>query len=480
MALALVLKERQFNGALLQTGSENEKIKAYLTLQNSETLATELVNILPRHPELKERLLLKAELAGGSAPLRSLKKTITRVTRPKHIWEYRKVGAYFQQIEATLENVASIADSLPPKSLLKTALYGIERVNGLLEVIDDSGGYRFTTQAMLRELHIKALQGLDWPPEQRAAHLLDFALTDPWDQFTGAPRNYIEGLGEEGLVAFYAEVEARLNAIPEQSADAKSAWTPRHRLVNYLRERAGVAEDWDALIEIEKREATDERDFRRIAELCLRKNDADGAAEWLTKADSLETRGCTEESDLWPDVHAARGDWDPAVDAQRRVFERDPSHAHFCRLSRFAAHTDRANKVLEETKDWLRARAATRGWQGEQSAFTLAQILRDEEDWEGSYEVVAARVTDSSRLLDAARWLAEPAPPHANELYAQVIETMVDKKNKRGYQLAVEVLVEAKSVFDAAGADAFENLVARLRETHKRKISFIARLDKSL
>jgi hypothetical protein len=57
---------------------------------------------------------------------------------------------------------------------------------------------------------------------------------------------------------------------------------------------------------------------------------------------------------------------------------------------------------------------------------------------------------------------------------------MVDKKNKRGYQLAVEVLVEAKSVFDAAGADAFENLVARLRETHKRKISFIARLDKSL
>jgi hypothetical protein len=73
--------------------------------------------------------------------------------------------------------------------------------------------------------------------------------------------------------------------------------------------------------------------------------------------------------------------------------------------------------------------------------------------------------------LDAARWLAEPAPPHANELYAQVIETMVDKKNKRGYQLAVEVLVEAKSVFDAAGADALENRGAR---------RFIARLDKSL
>lgn len=165
---------------------------------------------------------------------------------------------------------------------------------------------------------------------------------------------------------------------------------------------------------------------------------------------------------------------------RRRVFERDPSHAYFCRLSRFAAHTDRADEVLEETKDWLRARAATRGWQGEQSAFTLAQIFRDEQDWEGSYEAISARVTDSSRLLDAARWLAEPAPPRASELYAQVIETMIDKKNKRGYQLAVEVLVEAKPVFDAAGADAFENLVARLRETHKRKISFIARLDKSL
>ncbi|MFP6827590.1 MAG: hypothetical protein VCC36_00810 [Gammaproteobacteria bacterium] len=95
---------------------------------------------------------------------------------------------------------------------------------------------------------------------------------------------------------------------------------------------------------------------------------------------------------------------------RRRVFERDSSHAYFCRLSRFAAHTDRADEVLEETKDWLRARAATRGWQGEQSAFTLAQIFRDEQDWEGSYEAISARVTDSSRLLDAARWLAEPAP----------------------------------------------------------------------
>jgi len=66
--------------------------------------------------------------------------------------------------------------------------------------------------------------------------------------------------------------------------------------------------------------------------------------------------------------------------------------------------------VLEETKDWLRARAATRGWQGEQTAFTLAKIFRDEQDWEGSYEAISARVTDSSRLLDAARWLAEPAP----------------------------------------------------------------------
>ncbi len=46
--------------------------------------------------------------------------------------------------------------------------------------------------------------------------------------------------------------------------------------------------------------------------------------------------------------------------------------------------------------------------------------------------------------------------------------------------IAPQILVEAKPVFNAASVDAFENLVARLRETHKRKISFIARLDKSL
>jgi uncharacterized Zn finger protein len=179
-------------------------------------------------------------------------------------------------------------------------------------------------------------------------------------------------------------------------------------------------------------------------------------------------------------VHAARGDWDFAVDAQRRAFERDPSHAQFCRLSEFAAHTDRADEVQEETKGWLKDLAVTRGWRAEQSAFTLAQILRDEQDWEGSYEVVAARVTDPSCLLDAARWLAEPAPCRSSEIFGQVIETMIDKKTKRGYQLAVEVVAEVKPVFDAAGADAFEQFVERLRETHKKKSSFIAKLNNSL
>ena len=480
VALALVLQERQASGALLQTGSDEEKLKAYLALQTPEALVSELLNVLPKVPELRERLLLRAELAANSAPARRLKKAITQVTRPRQLWEYRQVAAYFKRIEATLQNIATIADELPAEVLLKTALYGIERLDKALEQVDDSGGYRFRAQESLRELHIKALRGLEWCPERRATHVLDLILEAPWDQFDDAPHNYADALGEEGLEAFYAQVEARLNALPEirPGADFDEKY-PYRRLSHYLKGRAVELEDWDALIRLEEPAATTARDYRRIAALYLRKQDPATAAEWLMKADALAGDDGGASASLWADVHAASRDWDAAVEAQRRVLRQNPHYPQYSRLIELSARAGRAEEMRNETKAWLRT-GATRPWQDAQNAYTLAQILRDEEDWEGSYEALIGRVGDPEHLREAALWLGEPAPGRACELYAHAMEALIAKKNKRGYRAAVKFLLEAKRYFDATGPDEFAHFVARLRTTHRQKRNLIAALDAAL
>lgn len=392
VAVALVLRDCQIAGALPQPDDEAATLTAYLAGQSRDELVAELVDILPRVPEIRERLLAQAELAAGPISAKSLKQAITKVTRPRDLWEYGEVAAYFRRIESTLENIANIAEQVPAEALLKTALYGIERLNRALGRVDDSGGFRFAAQQILRELHSRALQRLEWPAARRANHLLELALADEWDQFEGVPHAYTEALGETGLEAFYAGVESRLAALP----------------------------------------------------------------------------------DLPPDADFA------AVEVQRHIFERSIDYPEYRRLVEFATHSGCEASVKEAAMALLQTGVPDQWWRDEQYAYTLAQVLRDEQDWHGLQNVAVRRIRDADRLLDAARWLAKPAPGEASPVYAQAIARLIDKKKKRSYQAAVKVLLEAKPMFDAISADAFHEHVAQLKEDHRRKRSFIAVLDSAI
>jgi uncharacterized Zn finger protein len=477
VAVALAVQTRQRHGEVLRTGTELEKVKAYLVLQPPEALVAELLAVLPRLPEVQDRLLLKAEIAGGTVSARGLKKTITQVTRPKHLWEYREVAAYFGRIEGVLENIDSVADELPADVLLELALYGIERLNRVLEHVDDSGGYRYTTQMTLRELHAKALARLEWPAERKARHVLDLASEDAWDQFSGVPDMYAKSLGEDGLAAFYSQVEARLDALPSlpKNADFDVKY-PYLRLTHYLVARAEANGDRDALIALAKRTATNEREHQRIAELYLQKGDADAAASWLTKGDELAGQGRKTSSALWVEAHVARGDWAAAVEAQRRVFESQPSYAHYVRLIELASQAGIADATTRDAQAWLKAGHKS-WWLDKEYAYTLAQIRRDDEDWEGVHAALVGRVHEADYLLDGARWLAGAAPARSCELYVGAIEATIQKKDKRSYQTAVEILAEAEPVFHAVDAAAFLTYVEGLRRSHRQKRNLIAALD---
>lgn len=476
VAVALVLRGRQAHEHTLKNGGEIDKIRAYLALQPPTALVAELLDVLPRLPELKDKLLLKAEIAGGTVSARSLKKTITQVTRPKPLWEYRQVAAYFARIEGVVENIGAVARELPADLLLELALYGIERVSQALEQVDDSGGYRYATQEALNELHSEALARVDWPPERKAVHLLDLASGDPWDQFSGVPGAYADALGEAGLAAFYSEVETRLNALPPlpKGADFDTK-RPYLLLTDYLAFRAEADDDWDALIALALRTATHDRDYQRIAELHLRKGDADGAAKWLTQADELAERDRETSGPLWVEIHASREDWSAALDAQRRVFEDRPSYTLYARLIEFAKHAGVADRYRSEVQTWLRARHRST-WVDQERAYTLAQVLRDEQNWEGVHEALAHRTYEPGYLMDGARWLASVSPARSCDLYARTIDATMQRKAKRSYETAVGILAESEPVFAVVGPTAFSTYVETLRLRHRQKRNFIAAL----
>ena len=127
----------------------------------------------------------------------------------------------------------------------------------------------------------------------------------------------------------------------------------------------------------------------------------------------------------------------------------------------FARLADRENDVRIAAREQLSASGATHS-EGEIRSFTLAQILRDEADWQGAYDALMNCVRDPDRLCEAARWLRDPAPPLACKLYALAIDTLIDRKNNRAYAAAASLLMEAMSSFDAIGPGEFGKCLTRL------------------
>ncbi len=478
VATALKLRDVQSSGTSGETRTDNAILENYLVQQDAKTLTAHLLDVLPRDPLLRERLRQQAEFAVGVPSAKRLKQAITKVTRPGNIVEHGKVVAYFRRLEATLQGISSIADRVPADVLLETALHGMQRLDRALEQIDDSGGYRDNAQYDLRTLHIQALTAIGWSPKQRAEHLLKVTLEDQWDQFSGVPHDYAEALGAAGLDAFYAAVERRLDQLPSVKRTAKSEnkW-PHRRLIHYLMKRAEQQQDWDAMIALEKRTATTDIDFTRIASLCLRKTDPAGAAEWLTKADAIDPNNKCRRMADWAAVHAQRGEWEAAVASQEAVFKQKADYDAYRRLMEYATQAGQAAAVREASVAYLQ-KGNPKGWcSDENHAYTLAQIFHDEHHWPALKETAVNRIKNPKRLLDAARWLASPAPNEAIHVYEQSVNAFIAEKKKRSYQSAARVLIESRPSFNAVSATAFDDCVVRLRSEHCRKPSFIAVLD---
>ncbi|MEA2272764.1 MAG: hypothetical protein QOI98_1472, partial [Solirubrobacteraceae bacterium] len=109
--------------------------------------------------------------------------------------------------------------------------------------------------------------------------------------------------------------------------------------------------------------------------------------------------------------------------------------------------------------------------------------LLDDGDDELAWDAASRSVSDELgqdlllRLADR-RQLSHPA--EALIVYTRVVDEILVETDRRAYRRAVQILKHARVAAQAAGeTDAFAANVARLREVHRRRPTFIATLDKA-
>ena len=478
VALALTLQAMPADAVKSDKKGADSTIRDYLCQQSKNSLIKEIMGNAKQHPALRESMLQRAQLSSGKPTYAKLKKIITRVTPARHLWGYPEVGEYFQGLQSTLDRIASVADEIEPQVLLRTVEYGIVRLERALETVDDSGGFRFGSQNILGQLQINALRRLNWPPSKLAGYFVELILAERWELLSESAENYDEIMDDAALEAFFLEIESRLNALPKLPVGAEfDQKYPYIRLSRFLESQAREAGDIDGLIRIKQRIATSARDYYEIARLFLDQHDTATAAEWLNKADSITQHDHEHDLKLWVDLHVARQEWVKAARVQQTIFQKRHDYSDYRKLLQLAARTGQEDRVREDVKTLLLEQLELHSGALGNQAFALAQILRDEEDWQGAFETLVHHIAHQDRFETAAAWFVDSRPDYACELYQRAIESEIGRKNKTGYNAAADLVVSVKPVFEKLPGDAYSELVTRLRRAHRQKRNFLAALD---
>lgn len=174
-----------------------EQLNAFLQQQPPEQVVEWLVNTVATDKNLKKQWQIKLLLASGKPS--DYKKLLTQALPKKELRHtpnvWHKVGLYFSSAEALFALAFEQLDAPNPNNNLLNneqqftwLMQAFERLNLILQTIDDSGGYRLGLLKQLSERLVQRFHKLDWSLEKKASWLHEHQFK--YDVFPYIPEQF--------------------------------------------------------------------------------------------------------------------------------------------------------------------------------------------------------------------------------------------------------------------------------------------------
>jgi tetratricopeptide (TPR) repeat protein len=361
-----------------------------------------------------------------------------------------------------------------PASVPALARRAVDLVTTALMYLDDSSGAMGGDLRALMAVHARSCAAAPPDPKRLAAWLTKLRLDGPgWPDFE--LRDYAATLGDKGRTELARLVEDR----------AKTAGPDLHGRtpfgIRVLREQlAEISGDVDHYIAVLAQDLYATRQYLKIVDALRKAGRAADAESWAQRGLGI---GNPIDQDRLRDVYAdlllERGATDEALAMRWQLFDRYPTRIHYAGLRRTA----------ERTGDWpgLRDKAIGRLRDAtiNRPAFAddLIGVFLDEGEPDRAWHTAV----DNADSLYESRWqqlveLRQPTHPQdVIEPWQQLIQRRLDAgTDKYRYGKAIKMLRQLRDAYRATGdALGFGTYLDRLRDQHKRKTSFIAKLDRA-
>ncbi len=378
-----------------------------------------------------------------------------RTRRHLGYWESSQWAVEARPVVAGLAEAVEAGSSRELIELLQRAVTHVVKVIGRA---DDSNGMIGDLANDLLELHAKACQPGLADPVKLAKWMVRFSFVDQ-DFFELDPVRYAPALGDKGLAVYRREV-----AVRSETSD------------RYAAERLAVLDrDVPALVVMLGGDLTEPYQYQRVADAMLELDLTDDGLRWALEG--------IERTSGWQ----VAGLYDLAADVLTVPRRRGRGAAVASRAARadaeridIRAASGGGGRSQPVGRDQAEARAVL----GAGNPGALVDVLLAEGESEAAWEL--ATTDPGGWGFGERRWkgLAEARarthPAEAMAVWFRLVDDVLVTADKRSYQAAVRYLKAA--VKSAQAADAmleFEVRVAGLRETHRRRPSFMAIIDKA-
>ena len=481
VAVALTYYYQTQRNSELTDLNETDRLSAYLETLSKTSLARELETLIRSNRLLTDQWLLKVDVATGEIKPAELKKKITRALPYKRngLWGHSVVSSYFDCAEQALEAYLPIIETIETGKAFSLLEYAMQRLSHTLETIDDSGGYRYTTETLLAESFARIFQSCDWSMQKKGQFLAELIIQPSTDyELLNLPGDYLEALDETGKSAFFAPVQKVWETLTfPTKADDWDAKILCMKLQSVMIKKARFEQDFDQEIAIRTRTLDSVNDCLKLVELCLEHHRLDDAIEWQKKAEEYGKR------DRWGGNRA--------VESQLNIwrYQKQFDKVLAVQWDQFASYcfSHSLTKVLETAQlttskiDYLdqgikhlqfklsntdnqsdRARLRTRLVEiyldhgNDESALVLAE--------QGAIEIDVLRRIATNYQHDIQRILP---------LVERLANYTVGETNNKAYKRTIALLVETEKHVDEKNQAAFEVMLKGLITTNKPKRNFV-------
>ena len=454
-------------------------IERYLASLNVAGLTELVVDLASTSPAAARLLESRAALATGdlSALSEELMDAVKDATSPRGFIHYRRtfeIGTDIQRVLDELEQLVEHGGADAARPALLKALTATRRMT--LQA-DDSGGV--IGDACQRAADLYARSCVEGHPDgvKLARWLLKFRKDSP-----GWPETPLEGfaaaLGEKGL-ALYRKGVAELDA-----AAAGRDRVDRFDVNRMMLELADHDGDVDAAIALLTRDP-ERLAYGDVINRLLAAGREDDAVAWTDRAVAagrLSTiGGYGRRNEYWLDPrevaerYLAHDRRDDALAVLRTAFSRQPGAAAYDVLGRFADGLGLGS--VERAWALDEARRAAQGPHATGQA--LVEIALGDGDLDAAWAAADEFGSGEAwwRLAEASQ---HTLPMRAIELHLTSLRPKLERADARTYTEVAKQLVTMRAFYEAGDAlDDFEALLRDLRETYRRRPTFIATLDKA-